>query len=95
LKKEVRRSCELTVRFHQVTEKETRSFEKTELKGRARICGLRATRCTKTRMQAYFKIIYPAVEEYFKEIGFAFWNNVEILQVKNVEDVLRRIESAT
>jgi hypothetical protein len=35
----------------------------------------------------------PAVEEYFKEIGFAFWNNVEIRQVKNVEDVLKRIES--
>jgi len=33
-----------------------------------------------------------AVEEYFKEIGFAFWNNVEIRQVKLVEDVLRGIE---
>jgi len=33
-----------------------------------------------------------AVEDYFKEIGFAFWNNVEIRQVKLVEDVLRSIE---
>lgn len=33
-----------------------------------------------------------AVENYFKEIGFAFWNNIEIRQVKQVEDVLRRIE---
>lgn len=36
----------------------------------------------------------PAVEDYFKEIGFAFWNNVEIRQVKLVEDVLRSIEKA-
>ena len=28
-----------------------------------------------------------AVEEYFKEIGFAFWNTIEIRQVKLVEDV--------
>jgi len=33
-----------------------------------------------------------AVEEYFKETGFAFWNTVEIRQVKLVEDVLRGIE---
>jgi len=32
------------------------------------------------------------VEDYFKEIGFAFWNSVEIRQVKLVEDVLRSIE---
>ncbi len=35
-----------------------------------------------------------AVEDYFKEIGFAFWNNVEIRQVKLVEDVLRSIEKS-
>jgi hypothetical protein len=35
-----------------------------------------------------------AVEDYFKEIGFAFWNNVEIRQVKPVEDVLRGIEKS-
>jgi len=33
-----------------------------------------------------------AVEDYFKEIGFAFWNTVEIRQVKLVEDVLKGIE---
>ena len=33
-----------------------------------------------------------AVEDYFKEIGFAFWNNVEIRQVRPVEDVVRSIE---
>jgi len=31
-------------------------------------------------------------EDYFIEIGFAFWNNLEIRQVKLVEDVLRSIE---
>jgi len=36
----------------------------------------------------------PAVEEYFKEIGFAFWNNFEIRLVKLVEDVLKGIEKA-
>lgn len=35
-----------------------------------------------------------AVEDYFKEIGFAFWNNVEIRQVKLVEDVLKGIEKS-
>ena len=34
-----------------------------------------------------------AVEEYFKEIGFAFWNTVEIRQVKAVEDVVRAVEA--
>jgi len=34
-----------------------------------------------------------AVEEYFKEIGFAFWNTVEIRQVKTVEDVVRAVEA--
>jgi len=35
-----------------------------------------------------------AVEEYFKEIGFAFWNTVEIRQVRPVEDVVRSIEKS-
>jgi len=35
----------------------------------------------------------PALEEYFKEIGMAFWNNMEIRQVKSVEETLKRIES--
>ena len=35
-----------------------------------------------------------AVEDYFKEIGFAFWNDVEIRQVKPVEDVLKSIEKS-
>ena len=35
-----------------------------------------------------------AVEDYFKEIGFAFWNNVEIRQVRPVEDVVRSIEKS-
>lgn len=35
-----------------------------------------------------------AVENYFKEIGFAFWNDIEVRQVKQVEDVLRSIEKA-
>jgi len=34
-----------------------------------------------------------AVEDYFKEIGFAFWNTVEIRQVKAVEDVVRAVEA--
>lgn len=33
-----------------------------------------------------------AIEDYFKEIGFAFWNNIEIRQVKPVEDVVRSVE---
>jgi len=36
----------------------------------------------------------PAVEDYFREIGFAFWNNVEIRQVRPVEDVVRSIEKS-
>jgi len=36
----------------------------------------------------------PAVEDYFREIGFAFWNNVEIRQVRPVEDVLKNIEKS-
>lgn len=35
-----------------------------------------------------------AVEDYFKEIGFAFWNTVEIRQVKLVEDVVKSIEKS-
>ena len=35
-----------------------------------------------------------AVEDYFREIGFAFWNNVEIRQVRLVEDVLKSIEKS-
>ena len=31
-----------------------------------------------------------AVENYFTEIGFAFWNSVEIRQVKPVEDVIKK-----
>jgi len=33
-----------------------------------------------------------AVEDYFKEIGFAFWNDIEIRQVRPVEDVIRSVE---
>jgi len=32
-----------------------------------------------------------AVENYFMEIGFAFWNNVEIRQVRAVEDVVKKV----
>jgi len=35
-----------------------------------------------------------AVEDYFVEIGFAFWNSVEIRQVRLVEDILKRIEES-
>jgi len=35
-----------------------------------------------------------ALEDYFREIGFAFWNDIEIRQVKPVEDVLKGIEAA-
>jgi len=34
-----------------------------------------------------------AVENYFVETGFAFWNNVEIRQVKTVEDVVKKVTS--
>jgi hypothetical protein len=33
----------------------------------------------------------PAVEDYCKETGMAFWNNIEIRQVQLVEDVLKRL----
>ena len=32
-----------------------------------------------------------AVEEYFKDIGFAFWNSIEIRQVKPAEDIIKAI----
>jgi len=32
-----------------------------------------------------------AVENYFIEIGFAFWNNVEIRQGRLVEDVIKKV----
>lgn len=32
-----------------------------------------------------------AVENYFLEIGFAFWNNVEIRQARPVEDVVKKV----
>jgi len=32
-----------------------------------------------------------AVENYFIEIGFAFWNDIEIRQAKLVEDMIKRI----
>ena len=32
-----------------------------------------------------------AVESYFTETGFAFWNTVEIRQVKPVEDVIKNL----
>jgi len=32
-----------------------------------------------------------AVENYFVEIGFAFWNDVGIRQAKLVEDVIKKI----
>lgn len=31
------------------------------------------------------------VEDYFKEIGFAFWNNIEIRLVSPVEDVIKSV----
>lgn len=33
----------------------------------------------------------PAVEDYFIEVGLAPWNNIEIKQVRLVEDVLRTL----
>ena len=36
-----------------------------------------------------------ALEDYFIEVGFAFWNTVEIRQVKLVEDILKGIEKAS
>jgi hypothetical protein len=32
-----------------------------------------------------------AVEGYFKDIGFAFWNNIEIRQVRPVEDIIKAV----
>jgi len=32
-----------------------------------------------------------SVEDYFKDIGFAFWNRIEIRQVKPVEDIIKTI----
>jgi hypothetical protein len=32
-----------------------------------------------------------AVENYFTDIGFAFWNMVEIWQVRPVEDVIKKV----
>jgi hypothetical protein len=32
-----------------------------------------------------------AVEDYFKDIGFAFWNTIEIRQVKPVEEIIKAI----
>jgi hypothetical protein len=32
-----------------------------------------------------------AVENYFIEIGFAFWNNAEIRQARLVEDVIKKV----
>jgi len=32
-----------------------------------------------------------AVEEYFKDIGFAFWNSIEIRQVRPAEDIIKVI----
>ena len=32
-----------------------------------------------------------AVEEYFKDIGFAFWNSIEIRQVKPADEIIKVI----
>lgn len=43
---------------------------------------------------AFFIVDAPSqqsVESYFIEIGFAFWNTIEIRQVKLVEDVIKKI----
>jgi hypothetical protein len=32
-----------------------------------------------------------AVEDYFKDIGFAFWNTIEIRQVRPVEDIIKAV----
>ena len=32
-----------------------------------------------------------AVENYLIEVGLAFWNDIEIRQVKAVEDVIRKV----
>lgn len=35
-----------------------------------------------------------AVEDYFTEIGFAFWNKLEIRQVRLVENIIKTIEKS-
>lgn len=35
-----------------------------------------------------------AVEDYFTEIGFAFWNKLEIRQVRLVENIIKSIEKS-
>lgn len=32
-----------------------------------------------------------AVEDYFKDIGFAFWNRIEIRQVKPAEEIIKAV----
>jgi hypothetical protein len=32
-----------------------------------------------------------AVEDYFKNIGFAFWNSIEIRQVRPAEDIIKAV----
>jgi hypothetical protein len=32
-----------------------------------------------------------AVEGCFKDIGFAFWNNIEIRQVRPIEDIIKAV----
>jgi hypothetical protein len=32
-----------------------------------------------------------AVEDYFKDIGFTFWNSIEIRQVRPVEDLIKAL----
>jgi len=32
-----------------------------------------------------------AVENYFKDIGFAFWNSIEIRQVTPAEDIIKAV----
>ncbi|HLN46074.1 MAG TPA: DUF3303 family protein [Candidatus Sulfotelmatobacter sp.] len=36
-----------------------------------------------------------AVEDYFKDIGFAFWNSIEIRQVIPAEDIIKTIVEKT
>jgi hypothetical protein len=31
------------------------------------------------------------LEDYLNEVGYAFWNSIEIKQVQNIEDVLRKL----
>jgi hypothetical protein len=32
-----------------------------------------------------------AVEDYFKDICFAFWNSIEIRQVRPAEDIIKAV----